>query len=43
MIAAAENAPYAEQMENRVNNRPSRTKAEYGAVNGVCAPFSFLP
>lgn len=30
-------------MENRVNNRPSRTKAKYGAVNGVYAPFSFLP
>ena len=28
-------------MENRVNNRPSRTKAKYGAVNGVYAPFFF--
>ena len=28
-------------MENRVNNQPSRTKAKYGAVNGVYAPFFF--
>ena len=28
-------------MENRVNTRPSRTKAKYGAVNGVYAPSFF--
>ena len=38
---AAENALCAEQAKNRVNTRPSRAKAKYGAVNGVCAPFFF--
>ena len=38
---AAENALYAEQAENCVNTRPSRTKAKYGAVNGVYAPYFF--
>ena len=38
---AAENALYAEQAKSRANPRPSRTKAKYGAVNGVCAPFFF--
>ena len=38
---AAEKALYAEQAENRVNTRTSLTKAKYGAVNGVCAPFFF--
>ena len=28
-------------MENRVNTRPSRAKAKYGAVNGVYATFFF--
>ena len=41
MIAAAENALYAEQAKNQINTRPSRTKAKYGAVNGVYAPFFF--
>ena len=45
MLFSADKAPKkalcAEQMENLVNTRPSRTKAKYGAVNGVCAPFSF--
>ena len=36
-----ENALYAKQAENRVNTRPSRTTAKYGAVNGVCVPFFF--
>ena len=38
---AAENALCAEQAKNRVNAQPSLTKAKYGAVNGVCAPFFF--
>ncbi len=38
---AAENALCAEQVKNRANTRPSRTKAKYGAVNGVYAHFFF--
>ena len=38
---AAENALFAEQAKNRVNTQPSLTKAKYGAVNGVYAPFFF--
>lgn len=45
MLFSADNAPKnalcAEQANNRVNARPSRTKAKYGAVNGVYAPFFF--
>ena len=44
MLFSADNAPKnalcAEQADNRVNTRPSRTKAKYGVTGGICALFS---
>ena len=45
MLFFADNAPKTPYVpiktQKRINFRPLRTQAKYGAVNGVCAPFFF--